>query len=83
VLDWYSRYILSWALSQSLEIDFVLDAVDQALIQATLKSGTAIRAAISPARPIRNNCKTPLSKSAWMAADVPAITSSPNTYGTP
>jgi putative transposase len=35
VLDWYSRYILSWALSQSLEMDFVLDAVDQALIQAT------------------------------------------------
>ena len=35
VLDWFSRYILSWALSQTLEIDFVLDAVDQALIQAT------------------------------------------------
>ena len=35
VLDWFSRYILSWALSQTLEIGFVLDAVDQALIQAT------------------------------------------------
>ena len=35
VLDWFSRYILSWALSQTLEIDFVLDAVDQALVQAT------------------------------------------------
>jgi len=34
VLDWYSRYILSWALSQTLEIDFVLDAVDNALMQA-------------------------------------------------
>ncbi len=31
VLDWYSRYVLSWALSQTLEIDFVLVAVDQAL----------------------------------------------------
>ena len=35
VLDWYSRYILSWALSQTLEIDFVLTAVDNALLQAT------------------------------------------------
>ena len=35
VLDWYSRYILSWALSQSLELDFVLTAVDNALLQAT------------------------------------------------
>jgi putative transposase len=35
VLDWYSRYILSWALSQTLELDFVLIAVDNALLQAT------------------------------------------------
>jgi putative transposase len=35
VLDWYSRYILSWSLSQTLEIDFVLAAVDNALFQAT------------------------------------------------
>ena len=34
VLDWYSRRILSWALSQTLELDFVLTAVDQALLQA-------------------------------------------------
>ena len=35
VLDWYSRYMLSWTLSQSLEMDFVLTAVDNALLQAT------------------------------------------------
>jgi putative transposase len=35
VLDWYSRFILSWALSQTLEMDFVLSAVDNALLQAT------------------------------------------------
>jgi putative transposase len=35
VLDWYSRYVLSWALSQTLELDFVLTAVDQALLLAT------------------------------------------------
>lgn len=34
VLDWYSRRIISWALSQTLEMDFVLSAVDNALLQA-------------------------------------------------
>jgi putative transposase len=35
VLDWYSRYIMGWALSQTLEMDFVLDTVEKALILAT------------------------------------------------
>lgn len=34
VLDWYSRYIVSWELEQSLEIDFVLRAVTKALEKA-------------------------------------------------
>ena len=35
VLDWYWRYVLSWELDQSLELPFVLAAVDRALHQAT------------------------------------------------
>lgn len=35
VLDWYSRFVVSWELSQTLEIDFVLAAIDNALQQAT------------------------------------------------
>jgi putative transposase len=34
VLDWYSRYIISWALHQSLHQSFVLAALDAALAQA-------------------------------------------------
>jgi putative transposase len=34
VLDWYSRYIVSWALDDSLELPFVLEAARQALAQA-------------------------------------------------
>lgn len=30
LLDWYSRYVVSWALSDSLEVDFVIEAVTQA-----------------------------------------------------
>lgn len=34
ILDWYSRYVIAWQLSDTLEIPFVLTAVDQALAQA-------------------------------------------------
>jgi len=35
VLDWYSRFVVSWALDQTLEIGFVLDAMTTALTTAT------------------------------------------------
>jgi putative transposase len=31
ILDWYARYVVAWELDQSLEVGFVLAAVDQAL----------------------------------------------------
>lgn len=34
ILDWYSRYVVSWALDQTLELPFVLAAVDRALQMA-------------------------------------------------
>lgn len=35
VLDWFSRYVVSWELDQTLEMPFVLSAVQRALAQAT------------------------------------------------
>jgi len=34
ILDWYSRFVVSWTLDQTLEMPFVLAAVDHALQQA-------------------------------------------------
>lgn len=31
ILDWYSRYVLSWRLSDNLEVDFCVDALKEAL----------------------------------------------------
>ena len=31
IMDWFSRYVISWQLSTSLEIDFFLLALDEAL----------------------------------------------------
>src|SRR6266581_5328041 len=34
ILDWYSRYVVSWELDQTLEMSFVLTAMQRALTQA-------------------------------------------------
>ena len=35
VLDWFSRFVVSWSLDQRLAVDFVLESVDQALLSQT------------------------------------------------
>jgi putative transposase len=34
ILDWYSRYVLSWELDQTMQVAFVLEALQRALAQA-------------------------------------------------
>jgi len=34
ILDWYSRYVLAWRLSNSLDVDFCVEALDEALARA-------------------------------------------------
>ena len=34
IIDWYSRYVVSWELDDSLEVDFVIAAVKRAFSQA-------------------------------------------------
>jgi putative transposase len=34
ILDWYSRYVLSWELDQTMQIAFVLEAMQRALERA-------------------------------------------------
>ena len=41
LLDWYSRYVLSWELDQTLELPFVLEARGQALQTATPQIGNS------------------------------------------
>ena len=35
ILDWFSRYVISWELDQTLEMRFIVSAVDRALARAT------------------------------------------------
>ena len=66
VLDWYSRYVISWALSQTFKWISCSRRSTTLCCKPSQRSGTAIRAAISPARNILNACNTKKSKSASM-----------------
>ncbi len=43
VMDWYSRYVLSWRLSNTLTGSFCLEALDEALDRPSPRSSTAIK----------------------------------------
>ena len=47
-MDWFSRLVLSWSPSVTLELDFCLAALKQALRQGGQKSSTATRDRNSP-----------------------------------
>ena len=34
ILDWYSRYVVSWSMSEQLTVDFVVEALDTAMSKA-------------------------------------------------
>ena len=75
VIDWYSRYILSWALSNTLDGYFCLDAFTRPWPRANRRSSIPLRAlnllgtaSPTPWRPRASSFR-------WMAGDVAWITS--------
>ena len=51
VMDWYSRYVLSWRLSNTLTGSFCLEALDEALTLPGPRSSTAIKERSSQPQP--------------------------------
>ncbi len=43
VLDWYSRYVLAWRLSDRLDGTFCCEALDEALSMRRARAGTTSR----------------------------------------
>ena len=68
VMDWASRYVLAWRLSNTLDASFCTDALDEALpCMASRKSSIPTKAASSPASSSPGACRRPASGSRWMA----------------
>jgi len=82
VVDWFSRRVLSWRLSITLDTGFCLEAVEEALAAtAGLRSSTPTRAASSPAPRSPGCCWPTASRSAWRAGAPGATTSSSSGCG--
>jgi putative transposase len=78
VVDWFSRRVLAWRLSITMEVDFCLDAVEEALAKygrpdiCNTDQGSHFTSAASPA------CCWRRSPSAWTAAALGETTSLSN-----
>lgn len=80
VIDWFSRYVLSWEVSITLDTSFCLEALDRALQVATPEifstRGCNLRVLNLP-----NGSRGRISVSVGMAADAPWTTSLWSAYG--
>jgi len=90
VLDWFSRRVLSWRLSITMEVDFCLEAVEEALAKygrpeifntAVPRFSTRTRVLSSPALRSPASCWTMPSRSAWMVGAPGATMSSSSGFG--
>jgi putative transposase len=82
VVDWFSRRVLAWRVSIGMDVDFCLDALDEALARhGRPEIFIPIKAASSPAQRSPACCWGTLSGSAWMAAARGATTCSSSGCG--
>ena len=82
VMDWFSRFVLAWQLSNTLDGLFCLDALRLRLdARGNPTSSTPIRARSSPPTSSPANWKPLTSASAWMAVAARLTTSSSNACG--
>jgi putative transposase len=68
VVDWFSRRVLAWRLSITLDAAFCIEALEEALAHyGRPRSSTQIKEVSSPATTSRACCSRTRSRSAWMA----------------
>ena len=72
VIDWFSSYVVSWELDQTLEMLFVVTTVEWALAQASPLIWNSDQGSHSPARSTPSCCCRPACRSVWMVKGVRA-----------
>ena len=84
ILDWYSRYVVSWELDQTLELPFVLTTVQRALGQAVPVICNSDQGShFTSPQYLALAARPPMSRSAWMAKGEPWTIFLRNGYGAP
>ena len=69
VMDWFSRYVLSWAVSITMDVGFCLDALEQVWRWHDRTSSTVIKGHSSPVSTLRDGWQPRGSRSVWTGGD--------------
>jgi putative transposase len=81
VMDWYSRHVLSWRLSNTLSGAFCLEALEDALADGRARSSTTIRGASLRRVRLRRDWRRAGLSSAWTVGAGPSTTCSSSVCG--
>jgi putative transposase len=81
VMDWYSRYVLSWRLSNTMDVSFCPEALDESLNGRRPRISIPTRDRSSPPWPSPADLRKVESGSPWTVADGHWITSSSSDSG--
>ena len=81
IMDWHSRYVLAWKLSNTLENDFCVAALRKLWARVGRRYSTPIRGHSSPVKPLPRGCRSGGFRSAWMVRVGTWTTSSWSGYG--
>ena len=73
IMDWFSRYVVSWRLSNTLDVGFCVEALEEAL-RHNRRSSTPTRDRSSRRLPSRIVWNRAAWRSAWMVADARSTT---------
>ena len=81
IMDWFSRYVLAWEVSISLESAFCVAALDWALTTTRPEIFNTDQGAQFTSEGLRTVSRSRTSRSAWTDADERSTTFSSNVYG--
>jgi putative transposase len=81
IMDWYSRYVLAWRLSNTLDADFCVEALEEALKKGKPDIFNTDQGSHSPAKLSPDFWRSTGSRSAWMGREVTGTTCLSRGYG--
>ena len=66
IMDWHSRHVLAWKLSNTMDTSFCVAALEEALGKGRPEIFNTDQGVSSPVRPLPRRCRSRGSRSAWM-----------------
>ena len=81
IMDWYSRYVLSWRLSNTLNADFCVEALEEALLKGRPDIFNTDQGTQFTGKSLQGFWSNMASRSAWTGKGATTTTCSSSGYG--